>query len=270
VQLSESAGRGTIDFGPLGYARAARASYADFARLQQEGIVPASVRFQVSLPTPFAVVNAFVARPDREAVEPAYERRLLAELDEMLETIPHQALAIQWDVAIEVGVLEGVIPSLLQRPEEEILERLVRLAGRVPEDVELGFHLCYGDLGHRHFKEPEDTATLVALANALSERIERPIAWIHLPVPRDRSDDAYFTPLRALRLHPETQLYLGLVHYTDGDEGTRRRIAAAQRTVPRFGVATECGMGRRPPETIPDLLAIHAAVAAPVSGGERR
>jgi hypothetical protein len=30
-------------------------------------------------------------------------------------------------------------------------------------------------------------------------------------------------------------------------------------------VATECGFGRRPPETVPDLLRIHAAVAAPVA-----
>jgi hypothetical protein len=60
-------------------------------------------------------------------------------------------------------------------------------------------------------------------------------------------------------------LYLGLVHFTDGAEGTERRIAAAQRTLTGFGVATECGMGRRPPETIPDLLSIHSAVAAPVT-----
>jgi hypothetical protein len=29
-------------------------------------------------------------------------------------------------------------------------------------------------------------------------------------------------------------------------------------------VATECGMGRRPSETIPELLRIHAEVAAPL------
>jgi len=29
-------------------------------------------------------------------------------------------------------------------------------------------------------------------------------------------------------------------------------------------VATECGLGRRPPETIPQLLRIHAEVSAPV------
>jgi hypothetical protein len=87
---------------------------------------------------------------------------------------------------------------------------------------------------------------------------------MHMPVPRDRADDAYFAPLRDLKLHQETELYLGLVHIHDGAEGARGRIAAAQRAVAKFGVATECGMGRRPSETIPDLLRLHSAVACPV------
>jgi hypothetical protein len=85
-----------------------------------------------------------------------------------------------------------------------------------------------------------------------------------MPVPRNRTDDAYFAPLRNLRLHPETELYLGLVHYTDSIEGTQKRIKAAQRVVKDFGVATECGFGRRSPETIVDLLRIHSEVAVPV------
>ncbi len=56
----------------------------------------------------------------------------------------------------------------------------------------------------------------------------------------------------------------GLVHYTDGVEGTRKRIEAAQRVVTDFGVATECGFGCRPVETIPDLLRIHSEATAPV------
>ncbi len=91
-----------------------------------------------------------------------------------------------------------------------------------------------------------------------------------MPVPRDRTDNAYFAALRNLALHPETEIYLGLVHYTDGVEGTVGRIEAAQRAIADFGVATECGMGRRPPETIPDLLKIHAQVAGVDTDGERR
>jgi hypothetical protein len=85
---------------------------------------------------------------------------------------------------------------------------------------------------------------------------------MHMPVPRDRSDDAYFAPLKGLRLEPDTELYLGLIHLTDGVEGAKRRIAAAKRVVTDFGVSTECGFGRRPPETIPRLLELHRDVAA--------
>ena len=54
---------------------------------------------------------------------------------------------------------------------------------------------------------------------------------------------------------------LGLVHYTDGIEGARRRITAAETVVKDFAIATECGLGRRASDTIPKLLRLHAAVA---------
>ena len=82
-----------------------------------------------------------------------------------------------------------------------------------------------------------------------------------MPVPRNRADDAYFQPLRNLKLRSETQLCLGLVHYTDGIEGTKKRIATAKKYVSDFAVGTECGFGRRDPKTIPELLRIHAQIA---------
>ena len=97
-----------------------------------------------------------------------------------------------------------------------------------------------------------------------SAGLKRSLNWISMPVPRNRSDDAYFAPLKNLQLHPDTELYLGLVHYTDGVEGTRGRFQAAQRVVTNIGVAAECGLGRRSPDTIPDLLRIHSEVAAPL------
>jgi hypothetical protein len=47
-----------IKFGELGYAREARASYLDFLSARERGDIPTGVRFQVCLPTPFAVVSA--------------------------------------------------------------------------------------------------------------------------------------------------------------------------------------------------------------------
>jgi len=265
-KLRSQVSPGEIRFDRLGYADVAKASYATFASLKQTGVIPASVRFLVCLPTPLAPVAAFVAPRDQAAVEPGYEAAMLAELQQICAAIPHDQLAIQWDTAIEFGILEGLTPSSLTNPKADIVARLLRIGASVPTDVELGYHLCYGDAGHKHFKEPEDTSKLVEIANAVAAGLTRPLNWIHLPVPRNRSDDAYFAPLKQLHLHPETELYLGLVHFTDGVEGTRQRIAAAQRTVADFGIATECGMGRRSPETISDLLRIHSEVAAPVAG----
>jgi hypothetical protein len=266
-RLRDRSAAAELRFDRLGYSDAARTSYAEFRRLKDEGVVPARVRFLVALPTPLAPVSQFVAADDKAAVEPPYEEALLRELAEIAAAIPHDELAIQWDIAVELGIWEelgGVFFSpWFDEPKRGMIERIARAAQAVPDDVECGFHLCYGDFGHEHFVQPQDSGNLVEVANALSDAVGRPVQWLHLPVPRDRSDDAYFAPLRELRLHPETDLYLGLVHLTDGLEGTRARIAAARRAVPAFGVATECGLGRRPPETIEALLRLHIQVAAP-------
>jgi hypothetical protein len=109
--------------------------------------------------------------------------------------------------------------------------------------------------------EPKDMGDMVDFTNRITVGIKRPINLVHMPVPRDRSDDDYFGPLANLRLRSETELCLGLVHYTDGIEGTKRRLATARKYAPAFSIATECGFGRRKPETIPELLRIHAAAA---------
>ena len=253
-----------ICFPQLGYSKAARESYEVFERMRLSGEIAPHLRFLVCLPTPVAPITAFVFTESYIEVEKHYESRLMAELDEIITVIPNEQLAIQWDVAYEFAILEGVMGSAFANPEAEILDRLLRIANRVPFSIQLGYHFCYGNSGHRHFKEPEDTGKLVILANQISTRIGRPLNWIHFPVPRQRFDDNYYLPLAALSLRPETELYLGLVHFTDGIEGTIRQIEAASRHVRNFGLATECGLGRRPSNTITPLLDIHAELAAPV------
>src|SRR5262245_26748846 len=87
-----------VDFGSLGYAEAAKQSYAEFKRLRDAGGIPPDTRFQVSLPTPLPVVTSFFPKQLAFALEPNYERSLTAELDEMCGAIPRADLAIQWDI----------------------------------------------------------------------------------------------------------------------------------------------------------------------------
>jgi len=61
-------------------------------------------------------------------------------------------MAIQWHVAVEFALLEGEALSDPGRHSRAIVERLIRIGERVPVGVELGYHLCYSDAGHKHFK----------------------------------------------------------------------------------------------------------------------
>lgn len=258
-----------IELGPLGYAEAALTSFRVFQELKDEGVIPGPVRFQVSIPTPLGVLASFFPLEQQSVLVPVFERGLIQEVLDIAAAIPHDQLAIQWDAANEFGILEGVESSPFgpddAETRRELIAGLVRLGDAVPADVSLGFHLCYGDFGAKHFVEPKDTRKLVDVANGVAAGLKRPLTWIHFPVPRGRSDDAYFAPLRDLQVAPETEVYAGLVHL-DGVEGNRRRIDAAGRALGReFGIATECGMGRVPdPRTIPALLRMHAELAAPV------
>ncbi len=262
--LCEGSNSSDLKLGSLGYAEAAISSYEEFRALKSAGDIPDHCRFQVSLPTPLATPHLYIHPSLQADFEVQYENQMFAELGQILKAIPGDELAIQWDTAVEFALLEGVMPTYIENLEQGITDRLLRLCAQVPEPVDLGFHLCYGDSQHKHFCEPQDMGRLVAVTNAISEGVQRRLNWIHMPVPGDRTDDAYFKPLEGLKLPAETQLYLGLVHYSDGESGARNRISTAKKYFPEFGVATECGFGRRPVETVEDLMRIHAGVSTPI------
>ncbi len=199
------------------------------------------------------------------------ELRLLSELDTITSAIPSDQLAIQWDVAVEIGVLEGLFPTGFPDVEALIFGWLITFGNVVRPAVGLGYHLCYGMYQRRHMLEPRDTTLLTNVANRTSAAVQRAIQYFHMPVPPARSDDAYFAPLTELRLHPETELYLGLVHGSDGEDGTRKRMRAAEHVVKKFGIASECGLGWEAPESLIPLFRLYAACAsAPVDGATRQ
>jgi hypothetical protein len=255
-----------IDFGPHAYADVALASYAIFRRLRDAGDIPAHVRFQVSLPSAMGIIFSHTSPAARPTLWAAYERHLTQDIRRIVAGIPHTDLAIQWDFATEIDRILEFPDIAAEFPVQALIDSIARLSDPIPPDVELGLHLCYGDPGHKHIIEPKDTGLMVDISNRFARTLRRPIHWIHMPVPKDRDDDAYFVPLRNLALAPETRLYLGLIHLTDGLPGAQRRLATARRFVPSFGLATECGWGRRAPDTIPDLIALHRVVAEYATG----
>ncbi|KAI0521563.1 hypothetical protein F5B22DRAFT_542843 [Xylaria bambusicola] len=267
------------DIKPTAYDEAALSSYAEFKRLREQNIIPPNVRFQIALPSPYSVMAGHLKPEVVNEIEPLYEKRFADSLERIAAEIPHDEMVIQWDLCFEMTAMEYEIGRIDQVRHSAyfsdpkglvhgLVDRVVRLSEHIPQDVKLAFHLCYGDLNHKHFVEPHDSTLLVKLANAiLAEKTLGPrTEWIHLPVPKNRTDPEYFLPLKDLKLN-ETgakppHLYLGVVHAKD-ESGTRKRIETAQATIPfSFGVSTECGLGRTPPDEIESILSICKNVTA--------
>ena len=240
-----------------GYADMAIESWGLFQRLQKAGSIPAQIRFQVSLPTPLAPIYQNMLPVDRPGIVPALTKHMIGEVARIAAAVPHDRLALQWDVCQEVLAWEGYYEKGPIDFRKETIDVLSVIGDAVPAGVELGYHLCYGSPADEHLVQPKDTGVMVEMTNAIAAGVKRPIQFFHMPVPKGRTDEAYFAPLSGLKLAPGTELYLGLVHHDDA-EGDKSRLAAARRHARVDGISTECGMARGDPSRLPDLLAAHA------------
>jgi hypothetical protein len=270
LRLASGASADTIDWPNLGYADEYAKSFEIFDRLQQDGTIPAGVRFQMQYPTPIASIAGTIVPEDLPAVVASYDKALFADLDKVLAKLPHERCAVQWDVAVEFGLLEGAMGPGSAMPLDQVTPGLVCCVQRVPAEVPVGLHLCYGDYGHQHFKQPESVQMQVDLLNAVIADTKRPVNWASFTVPQARNDADYFAPLRDVSAGPETELYFALVPYHPDDqaEGTSSQqaqhidgaLAQSPARAREWGICTECGMGRVASDDVPKLLDLHREI----------
>jgi hypothetical protein len=243
-----------------GYADMAIASWGLFERVQKAGTIPANVKFQISIPTPIAPTYNNMLPSDRPGLLPALTQHFIGEVAKIAKTLPNGRIAIQWDVCQEVLAWEDYYEPGPVDFRTETVDVLSRIGNAVPAAIDLGYHLCYGSPADEHMVQPKDAGIMVEMTNAVVAGVKRPIQFFHMPVPKGRTDDAYFAPLAKLRLPAGTELYLGLIHHNDA-AGDAARLAAARRHTRVDGIGTECGMARGDPARLPALLAAHAHAA---------
>ncbi len=249
----------------LGYARDAINSYFVFQTLRQNGVLPAHLRFQVSIPMVNSVLppRIFPDQSDIEKVRPGYEEATRAEIATIVEKIPAKDLAIQWDCSTEIQDSYGAVPGYpLAGAIERNLTEVRNLSPHIPADVALGYHFCFGTLGGWPRFAPNDLGQAVKLANAFVAASGRRVDWIHIPV-LDRSDDAFFAPLKELK--PQgARVYLGAIHNM---AGFKARIATARKYCADFGLGAYCGFGRVPASELAGILADHLNAVAMAENG---
>ncbi len=189
-------------------------------------MISARLRFQVGLPFPSSALNGFKAdfAADYPVAERAFEDLVAGELTRLTAAIPPADLAIQWDLAYETQDLEGVLAWTGEGGWERFAGPVTRLTRLIPEEVLVGYHLCYGTFPEWPMYEARDMGLLVRMANFAVANSGRTVDWLHLAGPRYlRSEDrAFFRPLADLQ-PGDARVFLGIVLPIDGVGG-----AAAQ------------------------------------------
>jgi hypothetical protein len=239
------------------------ASYQLFRRLRDEGVIPARVRFQVGLPFPSSAMNGFKAdfAAHYPVAERAFEELAARELRRLIAEIPPEDLAIQWDCAYETQDIEGVLAWTSEGAWERFAGPVTRLTRLIPDEVLVGYHLCYGTFPEWPMYEARDYGVLVRMANFAVANSGRRVDWLHMAGPRYlRSEDrSFFRPL--IDLEPgDARVFLGIVLPVDGLAGLRRRHATASRYITDFGVAMYCGFGRQPGKDGMETMREHSEV----------
>jgi hypothetical protein len=268
VRLADGVDPADVEWPDPGYANAYLKSYATFVTLRREGVIPDSVRFQMQYPTPFASISAYLIAEQRESLLGSYAQAIFNDLGRLLATVPHYDAALQWDVAVEFRRLVTGKTVRGSRVFDAIVAGLVSCVDQVPGDIPVGLHLCYGDYGHQHFKQPESLALQVRVLNAVTAAASRHVSFVSFTVPQHRRDEGYFAPLTRLAADADVELNFGLVpyHQADQPQGTTaeqiRLVDAALRGGRAWGICTECGMGRARREEIPGLLDLHREIIA--------
>ena len=187
------------------------------------------------MPTPMATAFVYISPSTREAFLPVYEEALASALSEILDSIPNNRLSIQWDVCPEVLVFEDYYVTRPEDYKQQIFSELARMGQRVPQMVDMGYHLCYGSPRDEHLVMPKDMGILVEISNGLIASLNRRLDFLHLPVPKDRTDAGYFQPLTELKVASNTEIYLGLIHFDD-QGGDAQRMATAKQFISSFGL----------------------------------
>ena len=266
-----------IAFDKIGYAGEAKKSYAIFKQLRDEGVIGQGVRFMVAIPLIESATRPFIDTTEHfEMLWRAYGNAIRREVKDICDSIPHEDLAIQWDICVEVAALEGLegftsdLSYLESDPMKRYCDALKWVCEPIPEGPWLGLHICYGSLSHEegqgsdsgHFHEITDLNVSVDMANEGVKACGRSVQFIQVSVQFSNGfDEAYYKPLERLDVG-DAHTYLGLIHLQDGVDGALKRMAIAGKYLSDFGISTQCGWGRRPlTQKIEDLLQLHADIA---------
>ena len=240
----------------LGYARDAINSYFVFNTLREKGRLPAHLRFQVrcrrstacchrgSFPTsPISTRSSPGTKPHLRPRSPRSSRKSRTRIWRSSGTAPAKSAM---STAISRSSRARARSSAIR-----VSSRGFRAA--IPEDVALGYHLCFGTLGGWPRFMPPDLGAAVDLANALDRDSPPPRRLAAHPACSTAATTRSLRRWRSCVRARRASISGSSTTWSASPTGSRRPAD----TLPDFGLAAYCGLGRVPPTQMPTVLDEH-------------
>ncbi|WP_330230039.1 hypothetical protein OHA40_29165 [Nocardia sp. NBC_00508] len=248
----------------LGYLREAEEAWPVFRSLREERALP-GLALQIGMPTDFTLtfiaMGASGIRTHRHAFLDATVRDITA-----IRELAGDDVVVQLEATAELVLLAKTQP--FHRLVDGMLglgRGIAALAAAAPEGTRFGVHLCLGSLRNKARGRLRDARPLVDLANSVVRQWPqgRVLEYLHGPFaagdvpPSARAE--FYAPLANLSLCEGTDFYAGLVHDSPTEGQQLETLAAIENALgrPVDGVASACGLGRRP-RGVADVLMARA------------
>ncbi|WP_067823953.1 hypothetical protein [Nocardia inohanensis] len=224
---------------------------------------------QIGMPTDFTLALVALGigglRSHRKAFRDATVRDIHA-----VRAAAGDDVVVQLEAPGEMVVMAKTQP--LHRRAEAALglaRGITELAAAAPEGTRFGVHLCVGSMRNKAGAQLRDTRPLVCLANAIARQWPsgRRLEFVHAPLaageipPPERPE--FYTPLGELELGPDTRFHAGFIHETPTEATQVETLGMIEAALgrPVDGVASACGLGRRP-RPVAEAMVERAALLA--------
>ncbi|KAA8888625.1 hypothetical protein F3087_16675 [Nocardia colli] len=258
----------TGDMMDLGYFREAQEAVPVFNALRAERDLP-GVTLQLGMATDFTM--AFVAlgpkgvRESKKAFTDATVRDIVA-----IRELAGDDVVIQLEATAELLLMAKT------QPLHRLLDRalgvgrgIAEIAAASPPGTRFGVHLCLGSMNNKARATLRTIRPAVDLANSIARQwpADRTLTFVHAPfaagdIPPS-AKPKFYAPLADLALPAGTAFYAGMVHESPTEAEQLHTLHLVEHALgrPVDGVATACGLGRRP-RTVADALMARANTLA--------
>ncbi|MEU7767403.1 hypothetical protein AB0B25_20010 [Nocardia sp. NPDC049190] len=259
----------------LGYLRETEEALPIFERLRRERELP-DLALQIGMPTDFTLsfiaMGVSGARTYRKAFAEATAHEMTA-----IRDVAGDDVVLQLEATAELILMAKTQPfHRLVDAAFGLGKGIATLASSAPAGTRVGVHLCLGSLRNKARATLRDARPLVDLANSIVRQWPpgRTLEYLHGPfaagdMPPSTNAD-FYAPLEELALGEGTDFYAGLVHDSPTEAQQLQTLRLLEEALGRSvdGVASACGLGRRPRPVADVLMARADALAAAVSSDE--